>query len=86
MSADHPIARDARLAFLEFAFPDERELDAPVSVSTGSTGFAGSTEFAGWTGRVDAASDSSDSSDSSEFSADQVNQLLCIRFSDLIGV
>ena len=62
MSADHSVARDARLAFLEFAFPDERELDAPVSVSTGSTGFAGSTEFAGWTGRVDAASDSSESS------------------------
>ena len=62
MSADHSVARDARLAFLEFAFPDERELDTPVSVSTGSTGFTGSTEFAGWTGRVDAASDSSESS------------------------
>lgn len=52
MSADHPVARAARLAFLAEAFPDERELDAPV---TGTTMETGTTTGTG-SGRVDEAS------------------------------
>ena len=52
MSADHPVARAARLAFVAEAFPDERELDAPV---TGTTMETGTTTGMG-SGRVDEAS------------------------------
>ena len=46
MSADHPVARAARLAFVAEAFPDERELDMPVAGTMTGTG----------PGRVDDAS------------------------------
>ena len=64
LRADHPVARDARLAFVAEAFPDERELDAPVvGTGTGTTTGTGTGPMMGTgtttgsgSGRVDGAS------------------------------